>query len=49
MEMSEQWQKEIEGGRVQASIEFVHVELPADLDARLKGARKKASEEVSRK
>ena len=48
-DMFEHWQKEVDGGRVPSIIEFVHVELPVDLDARLKGARRKASEEVSPK
>ena len=46
LDMYEQWQKEIQGGQVSDSIEFVHVDLPVDLDARLKGARKKASDDV---
>ena len=46
LDMYEQWQKEINGGRVPDRIEFVHVDLPVELDARLKGARKKASDEV---
>jgi len=49
LDMFEQWQKEIAGGRVPASIEFVYVELPVELDNRLKGARNKASVEVSPK
>ena len=47
LDMYEKWQKEIHGGRVLDNIEFVNVELPIELDARLKGARKKASDEVS--
>lgn len=39
--------KESVGGRVHSDIEFVHVEIPTELAARLKSARSKASEEVS--
>lgn len=38
---------EKESGRVPASIEFVHVQIPAELAARLKAARRVASKEVS--
>lgn len=41
-DMFEYWKKEVDGCRVPASIKFVHVDLPVDLDARLKCARKKA-------
>jgi len=46
-DMYELCQKESAGGRVHSSIEFVHVEIPAELGTRLKTARSKASEEVS--
>ena len=38
---------EKEAGRVPASIEFVHVQIPDELAARLKKARRVASKEVS--
>jgi len=40
--------QEAEAGRVPASIEFAHVELPKELNERLTKARRKASREVSR-
>jgi len=46
-DMYELCQKEVAGGRVHRSIEFVHVEIPADLASRLKAARSTASKEVS--
>jgi len=46
-DMYELCQKEVAGGRVHSSIEFVHVEIPAELAVKLKAARSKASEEVS--
>ena len=46
-DMYERWLSEIEGDRVPDSIEFVHVEIPDDLDSKLKAARKAASREVS--
>ena len=46
-DMYEQCLKEAGAGRVPTSIEFVHVELPAELDARLRKSRAAASKEVS--
>ncbi len=46
-DMHEQWLKEERAGRVAPGIEFVHVELPGELDQRLKESRRKASSEVS--
>lgn len=46
-DMYEQCLKEAGAGRVPTSIEFVHVELPAELDARLRQSRGAASKEVS--
>ena len=46
-EMYKQWLKECDNGRVPNSIEFVHVEIPGDLDDRLRASRSKASLEVS--
>jgi hypothetical protein len=39
--------KEVAGGRVPSSIEFVHAEIPSQLAGKLKSARTKASKEVS--
>lgn len=47
-EMLREWEKELEGGRVPDSIEFVYVELPASLAERLRRARKAASDELTR-
>jgi hypothetical protein len=38
--------KEAEGGRVPSSIEFVHAEIPSDLEVKLRTSRVKASNEV---
>ena len=46
-DMHEQWLKEAENGRVPSRIEFVHVEIPAELDAKLQASRLRASNEVS--
>jgi hypothetical protein len=45
-DMYENCLKEVGGGRVPASIEFVHAEIPAELEARLRDARQVASREV---
>ena len=41
--------KEVEGGRVPDSIEFIQVEIPQDLNAKLTAAKLKASQETSPK
>lgn len=46
-DMYDQWLKERENGRVPDAIEFVHVEIPDELDARLRASRSRASREVS--
>lgn len=46
-DMYEQCEKERTNGRVPLSIEFVHVQLPSELNKRLKEARRTASQEVS--
>ena len=46
-DMYEQWLKEVENGRVPSSIDFVHVEIPGDLNSKLLEARRKASREVT--
>lgn len=46
-EMYEHWKKERENGRVPDSIEFVHVDIPGELNARLRASRNNASREVS--
>ena len=46
-EMLELCKKEVEGGRVPASIEFVLAEIPAHLIDKLKKARAVSSKEVS--
>jgi hypothetical protein len=45
-DMCAQCQKEVAGGRVPKSIEFVHAEIPADLRARLVASREAASGEI---
>ena len=47
-DMCERWLSEVENGRVPDSIEFVHVEIPDDLDLKLKASREAASREVTR-
>jgi len=47
VDIYEQWQKEIDGGRVPASVQFFHVELSVALNARLKGARKKVQRKLT--
>ena len=47
MDMFEICQKEKQNGRVPQEVEFLHAELPVDLAAALREARKKASIEVS--
>ena len=46
-DMYEQWLKEAERGRVPASIQFAHVELPQELRTKLDASRRRASREVS--
>ena len=46
-DMYEQCLKEADGGRVPKSIEFVHVEIPSELHARLIASRAEASNELS--
>ena len=41
--------KEVDGGRVPATIEFVHAQIPKDLNAKLRDARGRASKETSPK
>jgi len=48
-DMVELCRKEVEGGRVPTSIEFVHAEIPEALATKLKSARMIASREVSPK
>jgi hypothetical protein len=48
-DMYDQFAKEVQGGRVPASIEFLHVQIPEDLDRRLKVSRGTCSQEVSMK
>jgi len=45
-DMYENCMKEIAGGRIPVSIEFVHAQIPEDLEARLRDARQVASREV---
>ncbi len=42
-----QFEKERQSGRVPTTIEFIHVEIPADLDAKLRLSRQAASKEVA--
>lgn len=46
-DMYERCLKEKEAGRVPAQIEFLHVELPPELNEKLREARRRASVEVS--
>ena len=46
-DMYENWLSEAESRRVPDSIEFVHVEIPHDLDLQLKSSRARASREVT--
>ena len=46
-DMYEKWLSEVESGRVPDSIEFVHVEIPHNLDLELKSSRARASREVT--
>ena len=46
-DMYERWLSEVEGGRVPDSVEFVRVEIPDDLDLKLKASRRVASREVT--
>jgi len=46
-DMFDRCKKEAEGGRVPPSIEFVHAEIPSDLEAKLRTSRGNASNEVS--
>jgi len=48
-DMYERCMKEVEGGRVPDSIEFVHAEIPTELNAKLRIARKIASDETGPK
>ena len=48
-DMYEQWMKEVENGRVPSGIEFAHVEIPSELDSKLRVSRLRASQEVSPK
>lgn len=42
-----EWGKEIEKGRVPGTIEFMHVQIPRELDEKLRVSRGRASREVS--
>ncbi len=46
-DMYARWVKEVENGRVPSSIEFVRVEIPTDLDLKLRASRQEASREVT--
>ena len=46
-DMYERWLSEVEGGRVPDCIEFLHVEIPDDLNLKLKASRRAASREVT--
>ena len=46
-DMYERWLSEVDSGRVPNSIEFVHVEIPEDLDLKLRASRRTASREVT--
>jgi hypothetical protein len=48
-DMVDQCLKEVAGGRVPASIEFVHAQIPQDLDRKLKASRTVASQEMQAK
>jgi hypothetical protein len=45
-DMYDRCMKEVAGGRVPRSIEFVHAEIPTDLEAKLRASRSTASDEV---
>ncbi|MFI5089381.1 MAG: hypothetical protein ACHP7P_04925 [Terriglobales bacterium] len=45
-DMYDQCMKEVAGGRVPPLIEFVHAQIPAELDKRLRASRRVASSEV---
>ncbi len=46
-DMHERWLKEVEKGRVPRSIEFLRVDLPAELNLKLQAAKVKAALEVT--
>ena len=46
-DMYERWLAEVESGRVPDSIEFVHVDIPHELDRKLRASRQAASREVT--
>ena len=46
-DMYERWLSEADSGRVPDSVQFVHVEVPEDLDLKLKASRQVASLEVT--
>ncbi len=46
-DMYARWGREVEAGRVPSSIEFVHVEIPQDLNLKLQASRRRASQEVT--
>ncbi len=46
-DMYEKWLSEAGSGRVPASVEFVHVEIPHDLNQKLTVSRRVASREVT--
>ena len=46
-DMYERWLREVENGRVPNCIEFVHVEIPNELNSKLEKSRRKASREVT--
>ena len=46
-DMYKRWLSEVQNGRVPDSIEFVHVEVPEELDLQLKASRRAASREVT--
>ena len=48
-DMYARWDREVEAGRVPSSIEFVHVEIPQDLNLKLQASRQRASQEVTPK
>ncbi len=45
-DMHDQCMKEVAGGRVPSSIEFIRVQIPGELEARLRASRSVASHEV---
>ncbi len=46
-DMHTRWDREVKAGRVPRSIEFVHVEIPQDLNLKLQASRQRASQEVT--